>query len=269
MSNIIEELQQDIRKYTKSSEEIKDNYEREVIAHSSTIQSISSIKQNNIDLNERLVNSQVSYYFILNQRNENLAESRLKEFDATWNRMKIQFEGEITGLKKRCQDLIDQNALLHSNFEQAIKNREDENEFQSFEEDSSSVINGELDHSTQTIQLTTHSTAQSTEQPPQSPPHQTTNNHNLQNQITFLTKEIQIKSLEFDKYRIKKSDYISDLINQLELTTFELNKTNSIQTKSLLENDILLLKINTLEKEVFEQKQEINSFNFNYNLVFY
>ena len=46
------------------------------------------------------------------------------------------------------------------------------------------------------------------------------------------------------------------LINQLELPTFELNKTNSIQTKSLLENDNLLLKINTLEK------QEINSFGY-------
>jgi nucleoprotein TPR len=102
-------IKADLERQAQAVEEARSNYEREVIAHSASLQQIGQLKQMNQSLKEQRDEALVSQRTAL----ESVTSSQ-----ATFDRVRAKLESDVQELERRIQDLVQQNELLHSQFEQ-------------------------------------------------------------------------------------------------------------------------------------------------------
>ncbi|KAK9764735.1 Protein mlp1 [Basidiobolus ranarum] len=103
-----ESFQEDLRRQAKMTEEAQENYERELLMHANDIQSLNKMKAQYQQLS-----SEIHTYQIQTET----AEANLKSSEISWAGQKEILEKSIEELERRCQDLVAQNNILHSQFE--------------------------------------------------------------------------------------------------------------------------------------------------------
>jgi nucleoprotein TPR len=104
-----ETLRADVQVHSKLARDSQDNYEREVLAHSVSLKSLTSIKEEAISLRNQLAESEQKLF---------VSERAWNSSKASWELSKTEYENQFEELKTRCNDLTVQNTLLHSQFEQ-------------------------------------------------------------------------------------------------------------------------------------------------------
>jgi nucleoprotein TPR len=102
-------MKQDLSRQVKIAQDSQQNYEREVVLHSTALQSARALKT----ANEELVQLRDDAMQAMHTASEK-ANSLQNSFDST----KTRLEHEISELERRVEDLKSQNDLLHSQFEQ-------------------------------------------------------------------------------------------------------------------------------------------------------
>ncbi|KAJ3313257.1 hypothetical protein HDV04_002241 [Boothiomyces sp. JEL0838] len=105
----VNEMKADVERQAKIAKDAQDNYEREIVAHSATIQSLSQMKQANLTLAQE---KEVAVTEC------NVAKENLAQLTETFNSTKDKLQKEISELETRVMDLNNQNNLLHAQFEQ-------------------------------------------------------------------------------------------------------------------------------------------------------
>ncbi|KAK9464611.1 hypothetical protein V1512DRAFT_267961 [Lipomyces arxii] len=101
-------VQTDLKKQAQITHESQQNYETELMKHASTAQELQKLR----DANSQTDN-------LINELRQD-AERARKEFDTSqtaWDIRKQEYEEEIASFRSRCDQLSDQNKLLHRQFE--------------------------------------------------------------------------------------------------------------------------------------------------------
>ncbi|KAG5440302.1 hypothetical protein PCANB_001872 [Pneumocystis canis] len=110
------EYQEDLRKQFQMAQESRLSYERELVAHAEATNTLQLLRQENLNMKEEILN--------LNKDNESF-KFQLSTSENSWKALKENYEKELHDIKTRCNELVQQNTLLHSQFEnislQAIK----------------------------------------------------------------------------------------------------------------------------------------------------
>ncbi|KAJ8326896.1 Protein mlp1 [Batrachochytrium dendrobatidis] len=109
-----EKMHADVSEHVAAAHSAQENYEREVIAHSNTIQSVLAVKQTNRELYERAAEMETKYNGVV---------SKLQSTMASHEATRSKLEEQISEYIKRIEDLGQQNDLLHSQFEQLSLNK--------------------------------------------------------------------------------------------------------------------------------------------------
>ena len=104
-----ETLRADIQLHSKIARDAQENYEREVMAHSVSLKSLTSAKEELTSLKNQLAESEQKLF---------VSERSWNSSKASWELSKAEYENQLQELKTRCNDLTVQNTLLHSQFEQ-------------------------------------------------------------------------------------------------------------------------------------------------------
>ncbi|KAK9428742.1 hypothetical protein V1505DRAFT_332078 [Lipomyces doorenjongii] len=100
-------LQSDLRKQAQITHESQKNYEAELVKHAATAQELQKLRNSHkmtIDLVHQLRND------------ADIAKNTLDNGEASWDLRRAGYEEEIENLKSRCDDLLEQNKLLHNQF---------------------------------------------------------------------------------------------------------------------------------------------------------
>eukprot|EP00842_Homolaphlyctis_polyrhiza_P006575 jgi/Hompol1/6919/HPOL_000686-RA len=103
------ELSEDVNRHKEESRKAQENYEREIIAHSNAIQTVSSLRKSLSDAIERAATAEADLA---------AARSNLESTNSSHAATRAKLEEQIQELDKRIQDLTEQNNLLHSQFDQ-------------------------------------------------------------------------------------------------------------------------------------------------------
>ncbi|KAK9388494.1 hypothetical protein V1515DRAFT_597036 [Lipomyces mesembrius] len=101
-------LQSDLRKQAQITHESQENYEAELVKHAATAQELQKLRNAHkmtTDLVHQLRND------------ADIAKNALDNGEASWDLRRAGYEKEIEHLKSRCDDLLEQNKLLHNQFE--------------------------------------------------------------------------------------------------------------------------------------------------------
>ncbi|KAK9486170.1 hypothetical protein V1527DRAFT_464659 [Lipomyces starkeyi] len=101
-------LQSDLRKQAQITHESQKNYEAELVKHAATAQELQKLRNSHemtVDLVHHLRND------------TDIAKNALDNGEASWDLRRAGYEEEIDNLKSRCDDLLEQNKLLHNQFE--------------------------------------------------------------------------------------------------------------------------------------------------------
>jgi nucleoprotein TPR len=117
----VAQIRKDLEQNLKRVQESQDNYEREVMAHSNTLNTLSSLKQQ-----FTAVKVQRDSEIILKVKSLNDLELERKSFV----NVRKKLEDDLKEMEQRLEDINQQNRLLHSQFEQLSTSRTqfDENE---------------------------------------------------------------------------------------------------------------------------------------------
>ncbi|KAK9235419.1 hypothetical protein V1525DRAFT_269400 [Lipomyces kononenkoae] len=101
-------LQSDLRKQAEITHESQKNYEAELVKHAASAQELQKLR-NSHDMTTQLVHQ---------LRNDaEIAKNALENGQESWDLRRAGYEKEIEGFKSRCEDLVEQNKLLHNQFE--------------------------------------------------------------------------------------------------------------------------------------------------------
>jgi nucleoprotein TPR len=102
-------IKSDLDRQCKSIQEVQENYEREVMAHSTSLNTLNELKQKNMRLIAEKDTLAVEKGSI---------ETELNNSKESFEVIKSKLENQIKELEKRLADLNTQNQLLHATFEQ-------------------------------------------------------------------------------------------------------------------------------------------------------
>jgi nucleoprotein TPR len=102
-------IKSDLDRQCKSIQEVQENYEREVMAHSTSLNTLNELKQKNMRLIAEKDKLAVEKGSI---------ETELNNSKESFEVIKSKLENQIKELEKRLADLNTQNQLLHATFEQ-------------------------------------------------------------------------------------------------------------------------------------------------------
>ncbi|KAJ3322833.1 hypothetical protein HDV06_002694 [Boothiomyces sp. JEL0866] len=105
----VNEMKADVERQANIAKDAQENYEREIVAHSATIQSLSQMKQANLTLTQEKDTAVAQC---------NVAKDNLAQLTESFHSTKEKLQKEIEELETRVLDLNNQNNLLHSQFEQ-------------------------------------------------------------------------------------------------------------------------------------------------------
>lgn len=102
-------IKADLSRQAKAIKDAQDNYEREVMAHSASLQQLNTLKQGNAALKS--------------ERDHAISQHRASEeskaaANQAFENVKSKLEQDIREMEQRVEDLLTQNKLLHSQFEQ-------------------------------------------------------------------------------------------------------------------------------------------------------
>ncbi|KTW25953.1 hypothetical protein T552_03228 [Pneumocystis carinii B80] len=110
------DYKEDLQKQFQISQEARSSYERELVAHAETTNNLQLLRQENSDLKTEILT--------LNKDNESF-KFQLSTSENSWKTLKDNYEKELQDIKTRCNELVQQNNLLHNQFEnislQALK----------------------------------------------------------------------------------------------------------------------------------------------------
>ncbi|KAK9376473.1 TPR/MLP1/MLP2-like protein-domain-containing protein [Lipomyces chichibuensis] len=101
-------LQSDLRKQAQITHESQNNYEAELVKHAATAQELQKLRNSHkmtVDLVHQLRND------------ADIAKNALDNGQTSWELRRAGYEVEIENIKSRCDDLLEQNKLLHNQFE--------------------------------------------------------------------------------------------------------------------------------------------------------
>ncbi|KAK9463788.1 uncharacterized protein V1516DRAFT_661912 [Lipomyces oligophaga] len=101
-------LRGDIREQSKLTKEAQALYEDELVKHSTTTQELQKMRSD--------YNSNVQ---LIESFREDAAQARnaLEANVASWEEQKLEYEKEVKEMQTRCNDLVEQNTLLHNQFQ--------------------------------------------------------------------------------------------------------------------------------------------------------
>ncbi|CCJ30896.1 unnamed protein product [Pneumocystis jirovecii] len=102
------DYQEDLRKQFQIAQEARLSYERELIAHAEARNSLQLLRQENFDMKAEILS--------LNKDNESF-KFQLSASENSWKVLKENYEKELHDIKTRCDELVQQNNLLHTQFE--------------------------------------------------------------------------------------------------------------------------------------------------------
>ncbi|KAK9447702.1 uncharacterized protein V1518DRAFT_420191 [Limtongia smithiae] len=101
-------LQNDLRRQAGITVESQQNYELELVKHADTTRDLQKLRADFSNLNAHIRD--------LVQETES-AKLALSTGEIVWNEQRMTYENEIERLRSRCNDLIEQNKILHEQFE--------------------------------------------------------------------------------------------------------------------------------------------------------
>ncbi|KAJ8098206.1 hypothetical protein POJ06DRAFT_200750 [Lipomyces tetrasporus] len=101
-------LQNDLRKQAQITHESQKNYEAELVKHAATAQEIQKLRNSHNRTMDRVHQL---------RKDAEVAKNALDNGEASWNSRREGYEKEIEELKSRCDDLLEQNKLLHNQLE--------------------------------------------------------------------------------------------------------------------------------------------------------
>lgn len=104
-----ETLRADVQLHSKIARDAQENYEREVMAHSVSLKSLTSVKEESVSLRNQLAEAEQKLF---------VSERSWAASKASWELTKAEYDNQLQELKTRSNDLTVQNTLLHSQFEQ-------------------------------------------------------------------------------------------------------------------------------------------------------
>ncbi|KAJ3087632.1 hypothetical protein HK102_010618, partial [Quaeritorhiza haematococci] len=104
-----QELREDAKKQNQIARDAQMNYERELVEHSKHITEIGVVRNELSEVTAKLRDA---------EQQARVAEANLNTAQTSWDAIKAKLEQEIDELKRRSQDLTDQNNILHSQLEQ-------------------------------------------------------------------------------------------------------------------------------------------------------
>ncbi|KAJ3275866.1 hypothetical protein HDV01_006732 [Terramyces sp. JEL0728] len=110
----VNDMKADVERQVKFAKDAQENYEREIVAHSGTIQSLSQMKQNILILSQEKEEAAAQ---------SNVAKDNLAHLTNTFNSTREKMQKDIEELESRVSDLNNQNNLLHAQFEQLTSSR--------------------------------------------------------------------------------------------------------------------------------------------------
>ncbi|SGY80993.1 BQ5605_C009g05432 [Microbotryum silenes-dioicae] len=102
------QAQNDVRQQAQRAKDAHEKYERELVAHAEDVKQLSEVKGKLEHARRQTREAQTA--------NE-VSKTNLAASEESWARQKVALDGELADVKKRCEDLTSQNALLHQHLE--------------------------------------------------------------------------------------------------------------------------------------------------------
>ncbi|KAH9490602.1 hypothetical protein Btru_033804, partial [Bulinus truncatus] len=99
-----EAAQQDLRKQAEIASQAQDKYQRELMLHAADVEALTIVKKQLEDLQEHLLQSQEETV---------MYEKQFTESKTSWTEQELVYKEEIKMLETRCEELTNQNSLLH------------------------------------------------------------------------------------------------------------------------------------------------------------
>ncbi|SCV74494.1 BQ2448_8135 [Microbotryum intermedium] len=102
------QAQNDVRHQAQRAKEAHEKYERELVAHAEDVKQLSEVKGKLEHARRQTREAQTAH---------EVAKTNLVASEESWARQKAALDGELADVRKRCEDLTSQNALLHQHLE--------------------------------------------------------------------------------------------------------------------------------------------------------
>jgi nucleoprotein TPR len=127
------QLKVDVKQHAQLAQAAQEKYEREVVSHSASLQRVNALKAAQAELMQKVQNAELT---------ATVSQSSLESQKKSYDGIIVKLNEQVTALEARVTDLVSQNNLLHSQFEQISTSKKQQ--LQSTMEEMGSVEGGDL-----------------------------------------------------------------------------------------------------------------------------
>lgn len=101
--------QEDLKAQAEIAQHAQENYEKELVLHAEAAKNLQSVRGEANQLKLDIVELRTQ---------SDTAKKDLAQKEESWNELRARYEGELSELQKRREEVLQQNSLLHSQLEQ-------------------------------------------------------------------------------------------------------------------------------------------------------